>query len=386
VGSDSLMPNLPPGFEIEDRGDYDPLAPLLQAGVEPTNGYRTKGDIQRLKAEGYTPATNSDHLRGDAVDLTPGKSGWNLTKLAAKAKEVFGPEAQVGIHNGTHVHVSLKGWGQAPGTPGTKYSGLPDVPEGFEVEQRGSLKGANYGSSKLPAVPEGFEVEQPHAADAAPHDGDTFKLDNGRSARLFGVDAYELHQQGRRPDQSLEPLGIEARDFLGRHPPQNIELTGQSSYGRSVVADDPASLGLLRNGYALAEPHYLEGDSRFPSYMEAERLARLNRLGGHGTNAETPAQFRHHDGPWKSAEPGKYGQGEAVFWDDPTPFQGLRDDVAKGYLSIWQDMKSKPEDLLAYAKDNGFKISESDTRKAYATATRLGMAMRSCLTRVRPAC
>jgi uncharacterized protein YcbK (DUF882 family) len=104
------MAYLPPGFELESRGNFDPLGPLLSKGIEATNGYRTKGDIERLRKEGYTPASNSDHLRGDAVDLVPGKSGWNLTRLAIEAKKVFGPDAQVGIHNGTHVHVSLKGW------------------------------------------------------------------------------------------------------------------------------------------------------------------------------------------------------------------------------------------------------------------------------------
>jgi hypothetical protein len=151
---------LPPGFELESRGDYDPLGPLLKSGIEATNGYRTPEDIQRLKREGYTPAPDSDHLRGDAVDLVPGKSGWNLKKLAVEARKQFGPEAQIGIHNGTHVHVSLKGWGQAPGTPGTPRSGLPPVPDGFEVEQRGALDNAAIAKTD-PSVTEvaGFRDE-----------------------------------------------------------------------------------------------------------------------------------------------------------------------------------------------------------------------------------
>jgi hypothetical protein len=146
-------PPLPPGFKVEKRGDgFDPLAPLLSAGVETTNGYRTPRDSLRLRSKGYKPADDSDHLRGDAVDLTPGKTGWSLDQLADKAREQFGPDASVGIHDGTHVHVSLKGWGQAPGTPGTKYSGLPPLPSGFRLDQRGSLKGADL-SAPTGAIP-----------------------------------------------------------------------------------------------------------------------------------------------------------------------------------------------------------------------------------------
>src|SRR4051812_17212010 len=99
-------PPIPDGFELESAGGFDPLGPLFNAGVQATNGFRTPRDILRLRSQGYKPALDSDHLRGDAVDLTPGNSGWSLDQLVARARDQFGPEASVGIHNGTHVHVS----------------------------------------------------------------------------------------------------------------------------------------------------------------------------------------------------------------------------------------------------------------------------------------
>ncbi len=341
------MPDLPPGFEIESRGDYDPLGPLLSQGIEATNGYRTEGDIHRLKREGYTPASNSDHLRGDAVDLVPGKSGWNLTKLATMAKQQFGPEAQVGIHNGTHVHVSLKGWGQAPGTPGTPRSGLPNLPPGFELEQRGSLKGANY-------TPTG-DV----------HDGDTLRLDNGKNGRLLGVDAFELSQTGRDPHGQSIPLGQEARDALTPFAGGTATATGGSTYGRPVVSLDnggDAGQSVIRQGLGLAEPKYLGNDpTRFGQYMEAERLARLNQLGAHGNTYQTPSSFRHgNPDPWAAPQQATDGKGDAVFWDDPTPFQGLRPEIAQGYIALTENPASTADDLMNYAQTNGFTIRQSD--------------------------
>lgn len=60
------------------------------------------------------------------------------------------------------------------------------------------------------------------------------------------------------------------------------------------------------------------------------------------------------------------GHGRAEFNDEPLPFQGLRPEITDGYRSIWQDMSSKPEDLLAFAKANGFSIDPAQTRTRYA--------------------
>lgn len=345
----SGLPPLPPGFEPEQPqrppADPDFFKPLLSRGVEATNGYRTPKDIDRLRAKGYTPAANSKHLDGDALDLTPGKSGLSMRQLEMRARALTRnwPGAKV-INEGHHVHVQMPGWGMAPGTPGTKNSGLPALPAGFNLEQRGSLQGGNF-----------------------VRDGDTFKLPDGRNARVQGMDAYELNQQGRRPDGSLVPLGRNARDSLASRIDRDtpVSFTGGETYGRPVVTlgkdgSDPA-LGVVREGNALAAPEYLQGSPQFSLYMEAERLARQNLLGGHGTNAETPSQYRHKDGPWKGAEPGVYGQNaEAVFGDERMPFMGLRDEIEQGYITLASDPKTTAADLMAYAQANGFKIRQQD--------------------------
>lgn len=355
-------PPPPPGFSLQTtprrsgmfagppRRDPDLFRPLFAEGIEATNGYRTQADIERIRTQGYKPAANSLHLKGDALDLTPGRSGLSMRDVEVRARKIAAqwPGAKV-LNEGHHVHVQLPGWGMAPGTPGTPNSGLPPIPAGFELKQRGSLTGGNW----------------------AARDGDTFKLPDGRNARLSGADAWEIGQKGRTADGSLVPLGDNARAALtAALPGSSVSFTGGQTYGRPLVTlsrdgRDPAK-DLIRSGNALATPEYLKGDARLSPYMEAERLARLNRLGGHGTNAETPAHFRHKDGPWQGAEPGKWGDGVAVFGDEPTPNAGLRPEIAAQYLAIWNDPKSKPEDLIAFAKASGFELSEKEVRQQYS--------------------
>lgn len=326
-------PPPPEGFEI------DPLATINGWGVTVTNGFRTPADTMRLRRAGYKPAENSKHLDDDAVDLTPGKSGRSMRQLHAEASrmaEQWGSGAKA-IHEGDHVHLQLPGWGRAPG--------MPPPPPGFKPAGDAPLTGEA-------------------------HDGDTVALGDGRNGRLFGYDAYELTQQGRRPDNSLVPLGRDARDFMQSEAQgAQVTATGKASYGRPVVTldndgEDPAQ-NALRHGYGLAAPEYLKGSPQFGDYMEAERLARLNRLGGHGTNAETPSQFRHKDGPWQGAEPPDGKTSEALFFDDPTPFEGLRPDIAKQYQALFSDPKSKPGDMIAFAKANGFQVRADDVRDRY---------------------
>jgi endonuclease YncB( thermonuclease family) len=257
----------------------DPAAILKREGFEWTNGYRTKDDIIRLRRQGYKPANDSRHLDGDAVDLT--HPTLSPTQQEARLKQLFGDWRGAQIRNeGDHRHLFLPGWGQAPGTPGTPYSGLPDLPKGATLVRRGALTGK----------------EAPPAATGQVHDGDTLGLTTGRNGRLFGADAYELNQQGRRPDNSLVPLGRDARDFMASRVSPNtpVHPTGAQSYGRPVVTlgsegDDPAK-DALRLGHGLAAPEYLKGSPQFGPYMEAERLARLNRLGG---QARTPKRPRN---------------------------------------------------------------------------------------------
>ncbi len=213
------------------------------------------------------------------------------------------------------------------------------------------------------------------------HDGDTFRLSTGQNARLYGADAFELNQTGRARDGSVVPLGILARDAFAPYaqPGAVLTYTGKSTYGRPVVSVEnggDAAEGVLRGGLAIATPSFLKGDpQRLADYMEAERFARLNGKGAWQTAFEQPTSFRHKTpDPWAPAQPATYGNATAVFNDEPMPFQGLRPEIAKGYAAIFQDMSSKPEDLLAYAKANGFQIDPAETRKLYAQRAKTGGA------------
>lgn len=212
------------------------------------------------------------------------------------------------------------------------------------------------------------------------HDGDTFRLNTGQNGRLFGVDAFELKQQGMQRGQ-LVPLGEQSRDALIPYlrPDASVTPTGSLTYGRPVVSlsndGQDAGKGMLDQGMGVATPQYLQGDPRLETYMEAERLARLNRRGAHAGEFQNPADFRKgKPDPWARPEwqdaptPGSV----AVFNDEPTPFQGLRPEVAAGYQKIWTDPASTADNLLAYAKANGFIIDADTTRKAYAERAKRG--------------
>lgn len=213
------------------------------------------------------------------------------------------------------------------------------------------------------------------------HDGDTFALTNGQNARLYGADAFELAQTGRARDGTTVQLGQMARTSLLPYlqPGAVVTPTGASTYGRPVASlnrNGDAADGLLRQGLAIATPSFLKADpNRLGAYMEAERFARLNGKGAWQTAFQQPASYRHKTpDPWAKPETGQVGDAVAVFNDEPLPFQGLRPEIAKGYAAIFQDMASKPEDLLAYAKANGFQINEGETRKLYAQRAKAGGA------------
>lgn len=205
------------------------------------------------------------------------------------------------------------------------------------------------------------------------HDGDTFGIEGGGNARLYGVDAFELKQTGRTRRGVLSPIGVEARGALApfASPDATVTPTGALTYGRPVASLDnggDAGEAILRQGYGLATPEYLKRDpARFGDYMEAERDARLNRRGAWAGSFEPPSDYRHGTpNPWDKPVPGKPGENTAVFWDEPLPAQGLRPDIADGYIALWQDPASKADDLLAYARANGFSVNEAEVRRNYA--------------------
>lgn len=220
----------------------------------------------------------------------------------------------------------------------------------------------------------------PLSATGQAHDGDTFRLNTGKNGRLYGYDAFELDQQGMQGGH-LVPLGQQSREALIPYltPDVTVTPTGKSTYGRPVVSlsedGEDAGKAMLDQGMGVATPQYLKGDPRLETYMEAERLARLNRRGAHAGEFQEPAGFRKGEpDPWAKPEwqdaptPGSI----AVFNDEATPFQGLRPEIAEGYQRIWTDPASTADDLLAYARDNGFIIDPDTTRKAYAERAKRG--------------
>ena len=214
------------------------------------------------------------------------------------------------------------------------------------------------------------------------HDGDTFRLNTGQNGRLYGVDAFELKQQGMQGGR-LVPLGESARAAFAPFatPDATVVNNGKTTYGRPVVSleqgGQDAGRGMLDQGYALATPQYLRGDpERFGTYMEAERLARLNRRGAHAGVFQDPASFRKGElDPWAAPQQGQKGSSDAVFFDDRTPFQGLRPDIAAGYLAITSDPTSTADDIKAYAAKNGFQIDESDIADFLADRSKPGVTV-----------
>lgn len=257
---------------------------------------------------------------------------------------------------------------------GDPWAAYPAVPEGEGVSPSpASRRPAADPWAVYPAVPETRAKPIPMvplAPTGAAHDGDTFALAGGGNARLLGVDAFELNQKGRSASGAMVPLGQQARAraLPFYQPGATVTPTGNSTYGRPVVtvenSGDPGA-ALLHDGLALAEPKYLGADvQRMMDYVQLERLARLNRRGAHADTYQTPSSFRHGGAdPLTAAQ--EVGR-DAIFWDDPTPFAGLPKSVADGYVSIWQDMRSKPSDLLAYAKANGFQLDPKDVEARYA--------------------
>lgn len=96
-----------------------------------TSGRRTVGGNA---AVGGVP--NSAHLRGDAADFTP-LPGQTLQQTLAQAQQYFGPAARVQIHDGSHVHVTLPGYGRTPYFGARGAAGAPRMGGGVQTAQSG---------------------------------------------------------------------------------------------------------------------------------------------------------------------------------------------------------------------------------------------------------
>ncbi len=102
------------------------------------------------------------------------------------------------------------------------------------------------------------------------HDGDTFKLCNGQSIRVWGVDAPELKQ----------PLGITSRNFLNHLiDDQTVHLlcVGKS-YRRKVcmvqLHHQDVGKDLVEQGYAYESREYSG-----TVYTDVENIAKSQHLG-----------------------------------------------------------------------------------------------------------
>lgn len=192
-------------------------------------------------------------------------------------------------------------------------------------------------------------------------DGDTIKTPATGSLRLWGADAPEVNQRGWKRDMSTVPLGRMSRDALSRSFGDDVKFgpSVMQSYGRQVgpltSGDVDLATKLLRSGNAFAAPEYIDEPERRFDYLEAERLARQNRLGVHGVVTPSPADFR--------ADPNYVPEREtvAMFFDTPTPLQGLSAEDEQRWLNILK--VGTANEIAAFAKSVGMGLDEERNRK-----------------------
>ncbi|MDP4540136.1 thermonuclease family protein [Qipengyuania sp. DY56-A-20] len=234
--------------------------------------------------------------------------------------------------------------------PGQPASGQGAKPKGSPPKAKGL-----FGSKKAGPV----TLEAPVATD-----GDTVR-DGETRVRLVGVDAPEIGQQGWDRTGGTVPIGTDSQDylqgFLGNGPATVGPQFGQS-WGRTVApisaGQDDAGRSILRQGYGLAAPDYLESDpQRQRDYLEAERRARQNRLGMHGTFAQTPEQ--HRDNPGYVAPRETIAQ----FWDTPTPDDGLPPEVEAQYLGLLKT--GTADEINAFLALNNYETTRPDDLRSW---------------------
>jgi endonuclease YncB( thermonuclease family) len=104
---DDPWSGFPDASERDVRADLERAIP----GIRFTSGYRDPAYNASLRARGYNPADNSEHMDGAALDMLPppGKSlGW----LRAQVKR-YDPKARLLVHDG-HLHGGFVGYYAAP--------------------------------------------------------------------------------------------------------------------------------------------------------------------------------------------------------------------------------------------------------------------------------
>ncbi|MCT2559230.1 thermonuclease family protein [Tsuneonella sp. YG55] len=236
-------------------------------------------------------------------------------------------------------------------------SDLPPPPPGFSIvgQSRKPKK-----RSDIPDPPPGFRLVDPDA-----HDGDTIDSENERPVRLWGVDAPELDQPGFDRQGNPVQIGRQSRDWLqgeiANAGSVNLDSVQGHSYGRLVgpveLDGTDAGLAALRTGNALVAPQYLSSDpGRRADYVQAERLARVNRLGMHDTFAQDPAEYR--------ANPDFLPERETVaqFFDTPSP-DGLPPKVEEQYQVLLQH--GTADEINAFLDRQGYQTSRPDDLRAW---------------------
>lgn len=199
-------------------------------------------------------------------------------------------------------------------------------------------------------------------------DGDTIRLNPDLSGRLFGIDAFEKEQMGYRPGQGPLNLGELAKRQTQGYitPDMTVFGTGKQTFNRPVITlgngpTDPARTSLL-GGTALAAPDFMRADpQRRATYMEDERLARLNRQGAHGTEYMSPDVYRSAKRWGLKLRPDEEVAFTSELPDFRPEFQRLTDAEEQDYFAFLARNSGNPNfgqgDLDAYWKGKG-KISQ----------------------------
>ena len=91
---------------------FNPLPDFRAAGFVPTDGYRTQGEQDNLRARGLTNTRHSQHTARNAIDLGIPR-GWTKERAIEWVVRRY-PGARAIRTNGNAIHVTFPGWGGAP--------------------------------------------------------------------------------------------------------------------------------------------------------------------------------------------------------------------------------------------------------------------------------
>ena len=175
----------------------------------------------------------------------------------------------------------------------------------------------------------------------------------GRNGRLYGVDAFEIGQQGQAPTGPID-LGQGGREALRAALAQGgtAKATGAESYGRPVVTlntpSGDAGRAMVASGYALPYPHYLASDpGRLADYVKAQDQAIAAERGAYAGSFQAPWDYRHHvQGPVMGKVP-------------------LSPDQQRSYLGTLLNPNASPADLSNWYAQQGRAATNLDNILPY---------------------